>query len=358
MSIIRDKRQRVPYVLNIFSLVCAFLFSSLFLTACLTENNFLSIVSRSVTQSQQTPILPEEVRNVLPPNLGSPNSNLEHLSQVAALDDTYLAPADQNTRELVSTDKPERSINPSAAVRGLNGRLTTEFAGQSLLTSYGIGTGYRFSGSLQSRNIASLVYVDDAPSSSRSLKTSNGLTSRLLTLAYSQTGKQYAPKGISPETGFDNTGFVSYIYSQAGIRFTKKTVKDILASGKSVTRNDLRPGDLLVYQNPRGQEDKYILGIYTGNGNFLLASTRLNLVTETAAFGTDYGPYFMGGRRYFDDLQAAPLSESDKMVATNGAVKQALSDMGDSLPTLTAAYKSTPKKKTRSTKSRKKAKKK
>jgi hypothetical protein len=202
--------------------------------------------------------------------------------------------------------------------------------------------------------------VDDAPSANKKLKNSSGLTTKLLTIAYSLTGRPYLDGGITPENGFDDVGFVSYVYSRIGAAIFPKNAREILSSGVSVSKDSLRPGDLLVYRNPRN-EKQYLLGIYTGNGNFLLSSSRLKLVSETAAFGIDYGPYFLGGRRYFDDSTASPLSDSMKMAATNGAVKQALASMGEipkvsyKAPVKKKVYKKSTKSKSRQASSRSKS---
>jgi cell wall-associated NlpC family hydrolase len=217
-------------------------------------------------------------------------------------------------------------INPRVAARGLDGSLSTANAGQTLLTDNGVST--KGSSGLPVASTSSKYFIDDAPSTNKRLKNSNGLTTKLLTAAYTLTGRPYLDGGITPENGFDDLGFVSYVYSKVGAAYFPKNAKNLLSSGVPVTKDSLRPGDVLVYRNPRN-ESQYLLGIYTGNGNFLLSSSRQKVVSETAAFGIDYGPYFVGGRRFFEDASAAPLSESMQMAATNGAVKQALASMGD-----------------------------
>jgi cell wall-associated NlpC family hydrolase len=273
-------------------------------------------------------------------------ARLETEARIVSLEDTYFndPEADSRSQPSFSRDSAEPLIDAPGASRGLDGNLSTRVAGQTLLANYGLGSKSRVAA--PTRTVSATVLTDDAPASTRGLKSGQGFTNRLLTLAYSLTGRPYRAGGASPEAGFDNAGYVSYILSQSGVRLSDRNSRGALAAGKPVSRQDLRPGDVLVYQDPR-VEGQYMLGVYTGNGNFLLASPRLNLVAETAAFGVDYGPYFIGGRRYVDDPAAAPLSEAAKMAATNGAVKQALSAMGDSLPSMASTYGS-PKKKAKS----------
>jgi hypothetical protein len=159
--------------------------------------------------------------------------------------------------------------------------------------------------------------------------------------AYSQTGRHYKNGGKNPQSGFDDAGFVHWVYAQEGIKVPVEA-KNQVANGKAVAKDDLRPGDILVFKTPKAES--YLMGIYSGNGNFLLASSKSNHVTETAAFGTEFGPYFLGGRRYIDDPGALPLTDDLRTAAANGAVKLALSELGDNIPKPTNIYGGTTKK--------------
>ncbi|MDR1487144.1 MAG: C40 family peptidase [Deltaproteobacteria bacterium] len=219
-------------------------------------------------------------------------------------------------------------INQSSCVRGLTGSLSTGRAGTNFLANYA-RAGSVVSKTLDDNASIAALDFDNAPSSKKSLRLHNELTNQLLFDAYGQTGRPYRSAGKAPQTGFDDAGLVHWIYSQEGVK-VPQNVKDQVANGQAVARDDLRPGDILVYKTPKTVD--YLVGIYTGNGNFILASSKFDVVTETAAFGTDFGPYFIGGRRYIDDPSAAPLSNDLKAAATNGAVKVALSNMGDNIP--------------------------
>lgn len=155
----------------------------------------------------------------------------------------------------------------------------------------------------------------------------NGTTQALLTGAYSQSGRPFKAGGKTPEAGFDAAGFTSWVYGQKGIRFPKN-LEAQANNGRQVIREELRPGDLLVYRGASKGKNEYHVGIYTGQGNFLHTNSKTGVVTETAAFGRQFEPYFISGRRYFDDPQAAPLTDSQKMMATSSAIKLALAELG------------------------------
>jgi cell wall-associated NlpC family hydrolase len=292
------------------------------------------------------------MHQIRPSSLVATNSDVTDVASVAALDDPYMVSYGYQTPSSSGASLPENTeqqlIDPYVAVKGLGGRLWTIRAGESLAATKKklVAANYQTNGPIG--------YVDDAPSSSRTLKANKGITTTVLTQAYSQTGKPYKSGAASPDKGFDNTTYVTYVFSQAGYRLSQKGAKDIIASGKSVTKEELRPGDIMVYKDPKSSE-LYMLGIYSGNGNFLLASSRFNIITETAAFGIDYGPYFVGGRRYYDDPDAQPLPESMKMAVTNGAVKAALAELSDQPAFVAAVNKAKIKPKARKTVKKKKS---
>jgi cell wall-associated NlpC family hydrolase len=256
--------------------------------------------------------------------------------QWASLDDTYMgsysSAFDDGEAAYAVYSGGGQLIDPASAVSGLSGSLWTSRAGESLVSGSSASSGPRVvnaSAKIKPSELPGLTYRDNAPGSSKSPRSAKGVTPKILTSAFSVAGTPFKQGQASPQAGFDNAGFISYVYSQGSVRLPRsRTTADLVAAGKPVTKDELRPGDMVVYNDPK-KSGSWLLGIYSGNGNFLLASPRLNVVAETAAFGTDYGPYFVGGRRLYDDPSAEPLSEEDKMAVTNGAVMTALSQLDD-----------------------------
>lgn len=81
-----------------------------------------------------------------------------------------------------------------------------------------------------------------------------------MAIAARYLGTPYKYGGTSPQTGFDCSGFVQYVYRQAGITLprTSMTQQQI---GRRVSMNALLPGDLVFRGYPA-----YHVGIYVGNG--------------------------------------------------------------------------------------------
>ena len=105
---------------------------------------------------------------------------------------------------------------------------------------------------------------------------------RIVQLAQSQVGARYTWAGVSPSTGFDCSGFVYWTYNSIGYNLPR-TMEDQFASGRRVTIDQLRPGDIVFFS------DTYTTGlshdgIYLGDGKFIhavdestgVAVTRLN----------------------------------------------------------------------------------
>ena len=236
-------------------------------------------------------------------------------------------------------DNTQGMINQNSCIKGLQGTLVTSLAGQSLLAENGLEDETVAEGGVIA--VASMVDLTDeispAPSAGTaetvtqsatgSLNFKTGLTESLLMAAYGQTGRHFKAGGQAPNVGFDASGYTRWVYSQKGINVPRDLAKQA-QGGVQVAKEDLRPGDLLVYRDPNGKNDSYHVGIYTGQGNFLHAAAKVGVVTETAAFGPQYAPYFVGGRRYYDDPKANPLSDAQKMSAASSAVKVALAELG------------------------------
>ena len=231
-------------------------------------------------------------------------------------------------------------INQNSCIKGLQGTLVTSLAGQSLLAENGLTDDTLAEGGVIAvASMVDLVDVSPAPSAGTaeaaatpsvagSLNFKTGTTESLLMAAYGQTGRHYKAGGQAPNVGFDASGFTRWVYSQKGVNVPRDMAKQA-QGGVPVAKEDLRPGDLLVYRDPNaGKSDGYHVGIYTGQGNFLHAAAKVGVVTETAAFGPQYAPYFVSGRRYYDDPKASPLSDTQKMSAASSAVKVALSELG------------------------------
>src|ERR1051326_5563471 len=72
------------------------------------------------------------------------------------------------------------------------------------------------------------------------------LRDSIVTLAREQVGTPYVLGGASPGSGFDCSGFVSWVLSHASMRLPR-TARQQAQAGVPITRAKLLPGDLLTF---------------------------------------------------------------------------------------------------------------
>lgn len=90
--------------------------------------------------------------------------------------------------------------------------------------------------------------------------------------AISLVGTPYRYGGNSPETGFDCSGLITYVFqNSAGLKLPRSTRELIDIDAPDIGSNRLYPGDL-VYFNPAGGRVSHI-GIYVGERRFVHAPT-------------------------------------------------------------------------------------
>ncbi|MDP3609021.1 MAG: C40 family peptidase [Methylophilus sp.] len=85
--------------------------------------------------------------------------------------------------------------------------------------------------------------------------------------ALSLTGIQYKYGGKTPDTGFDCSGFVRYVFSQATKITLPPTARAISQMGKTVKKEELQPGDLVFFNTLKSAFSH--VGIYMGNNKFI-----------------------------------------------------------------------------------------
>ena len=94
---------------------------------------------------------------------------------------------------------------------------------------------------------------------------------RMISLAEQFLGYSYVWGGSTPETGFDCSGFVSYVINNCGNGWDvgRQNVRGLIAATTSISRNEAAPGDLIFFKNTGGISGISHVGIYVGDGKMI-----------------------------------------------------------------------------------------
>ena len=93
----------------------------------------------------------------------------------------------------------------------------------------------------------------------------------IVATAMQYLGYPYVWAGMSPETGFDCSGFVNYVYNMYGYHLHRVSQDIYNYDGQSVAESDLQVGDIVCFGSSASSISH--VGIYIGNGQFIHAST-------------------------------------------------------------------------------------
>ena len=140
--------------------------------------------------------------------------------------------------------------------------------------SYKGTTGYVFS-----------TYVAKGEFKTESSKVATGekITGReVADFALNYVGYNYRWGGESPATGFDCSGFTSFVYKQFGYELDRVAC-DQAKNGRAVSKEELQPGDILCFYS----SGSYIghVGLYIGDNMFVHAANSSSGVITSSVTG-------------------------------------------------------------------------
>jgi cell wall-associated NlpC family hydrolase len=110
-------------------------------------------------------------------------------------------------------------------------------------------------------------------------------------------GIQYRYGGRSPETGFDCSGLITYVFERAWGVLLPPGTHALSKVGAAVQLDDLQPGDLVFY-NTRNRPYSHV-GIYLGDGRFVHAP-RPGARVRVESLKTSYWSTRFDGARRLD----------------------------------------------------------
>lgn len=129
--------------------------------------------------------------------------------------------------------------------------------------------------------------------------SNRSIAQEVLINAMSLEGVKYKYGGSSPETGFDCSGFVNYVYNKAANIKLPRTSRGISRVGSDVSRNALEAGDLVFFNTAKRAFSH--VGIYVGDGKFI-HSPRTGSFVRVESMHTSYWKNRFNGAKRLDKV--------------------------------------------------------
>ena len=125
------------------------------------------------------------------------------------------------------------------------------------------------------------------------LATANEVLFRAISLV----GTPYRYGGNTPQSGFDCSGLIGYIFSDvAGVKLPRSAAAISELKAPAVGRGKLMPGDLVFFRD--GGSVSHV-GIYVGEGRFVHAPNSGGTVRLDALDGDYWRQHYHGAKRLF-----------------------------------------------------------
>ena len=121
---------------------------------------------------------------------------------------------------------------------------------------------------------------------------SNYFSRRIVQTAMDYIGVPYVFGGTSPG-GFDCSGYVRYVFANAGI-YLPRMADEQYEVGRPISTRELRAGDLVFFSTYEPGPSH--VGIYLSDGNFIHASSSLG-VSIASIYGYYWSDCYIGARR-------------------------------------------------------------
>jgi cell wall-associated NlpC family hydrolase len=138
-------------------------------------------------------------------------------------------------------------------------------------------------------------------------------------------------KSPGPENGWDCSTFVQWVYGQFGVN-TPGYSDDFLKFGTSVNKEDLKPGDILVWNTMSDRTAGHV-SIYAGNGEHVHAANK-NAGTVRGKISDWYWSRFIGARRVAADTLDAPSEDLGEAKKSDPGISDLLAGINFPPPTV------------------------
>ena len=106
--------------------------------------------------------------------------------------------------------------------------------------------------------------------------------------AQKYVGTPYVWGGSTPETGFDCSGYVCWVYNQNGYNVGRTTANGLWNKSQHISEAEAKPGDLVFFEGTYDTPGKSHVGIYLGNGMMVSAGDPIKYANIHSSYWKKY----------------------------------------------------------------------
>ena len=106
--------------------------------------------------------------------------------------------------------------------------------------------------------------------------------------AQKYVGTPYVWGGSTPETGFDCSGYVCWVYNQNGYDVGRTTANGLWNKSQHISETEAKPGDLVFFEGTYDTPGKSHVGIYLGNGMMVSAGDPIKYANIHSSYWQKY----------------------------------------------------------------------
>ncbi|MFR1045742.1 MAG: DUF4315 family protein, partial [Faecalibacterium sp.] len=131
--------------------------------------------------------------------------------------------------------------------------------------------------------------------------------------AQKYVGTPYVWGGSTPETGFDCSGYVCWVYNQNGYNVGRTTANGLWNKSQHISEAEAKPGDLVFFEGTYDTPGKSHVGIYLGNGMMVSAGDPIKYANIHSSY---WQKYLSGFGRLSKWLEEEMSEKLDKLRAS------------------------------------------
>ena len=125
-------------------------------------------------------------------------------------------------------------------------------------------------------------------------------------------GTPYVWGGSTPETGFDCSGYVCWVYNQNGYNVGRTTANGLWQKSQHISEAEAKPGDLVFFKGTYDTPGMSHTGIYLGNGMMVSAGDPIKYANIHSSY---WEKHLAGFGRLSNDWRSFMSEKSDKLRA-------------------------------------------